>query len=109
MAAAGNVGHDGRRLTVTRIESLDVTHFGDVHRVATKGESEWSPQSAHHGDSAVGDAIAIGVDQLDDHPRARLRRVHDVPRPNCRKATAFRVPAEAWVLEARCARGGGVR
>src|SRR5437762_1493618 len=35
MAAAGNVGHDGRRLTVARIESLDVTHFGDVHRVAT--------------------------------------------------------------------------
>src|SRR5207237_8010896 len=59
MAAAGNVGHDGRRLTVARIESLDVTHFGDVHRVATKGESEWPPQSAHHGDDAVGDAIPI--------------------------------------------------
>src|SRR5438477_2305327 len=100
MAATGNVGHDGRRLTVAGIESLYVTHFGDVHRVATKGESEWPTQSAHHGDGAVGDAIAIRIDQLDDYPSARLGRVDDVPRPEREITHAFQVLCEDGTLEA---------
>src|SRR6267143_223282 len=65
MAAARKLCQCDRRDAI-RIEPLHILLFGHIHRVAAKGDAEWSPQPARDRHHAVDDAVVIRVSQLDD-------------------------------------------
>ena len=80
VTTGGNPRDDGHRGASTGIEPDHVALFGDVHRVRSERDSEWTMQAARDRLDRIRDAVVVRVRQLHDQPGSGLRGVDRIPR-----------------------------